>query len=960
MTPALTEAVSKAHEMRLPSPFSLESIDSGTTECTGSQCYTDHSMVLQNSCYRLGYPGSDHTLHTNIANVKHVSSSVLQSSSHFQTVFLLHSNCSLNLHGGHSHPYSLEVKDSCKLRRSFQNGTQLQLGGVCHPKPETQVKRELFPGSVTQLLADVHRLLDVAESSGASDARIPNCKLYGRNSWVGNGIAVQCKPKSAVVLPCSKQSLHGITGVLKSCTISSKEKEAKTRLQQCLSRQHVLDNRAIKTQKHLHALLAKHVVEHCSHQMRCFVKYQLQRMQLLHKLPSCIYNSANKCNDIKSEASIVKLETSLKGDSNGFVSFPPSHELWDFAHCSAGLLSHMERNLDSDVTGSSSDEDLDKHPKEQASFSKPTPEWMWYKDRARIGSRWSWLQAQISQLECKIQRLADIYRQLRTSKRTVILEEFPMAKDLLKQSTPRSDPATTLNTAGTFRPSREAADCSPSNDFEMSPSSPTLLLRNIEKQSAQLTEIVNSLMVPLNLSPTSPPQSSKSYHHKRLANGISLSVLHSREEEYSSKKKLSGQQHMKKRKKDHARVRSPSINIAACTSARSRPLHCLHRRKLYKLYSSCPSNTQVMPPKDAVFQSGHVPTTALPAPPWRCCDFDAKCWIPEMDPSFHPVLSLPSDVALRIHLENMLKNNYELNGYYPLNTVQTDGFKMSLSNESVHFESTFPLHQVSYDSQPASTVSDFTMTPRSSHKPSTQGFMRRRLRGERSYDIDNIVIPMSLVATTKVEKLHYKEILTPSWRVVAVQPFEGLFNDKDELEDLSDEVFSFRHEKHEEKEKAWWSLWVQTKCQRRTSRQGCSSKYPDGVQGHNQQLKENPNSSCSLVYCDSEVIPNTFYLETSGSENTWVPQYSEEEEEEKPEIWEHRVFPLNDEDAAALLSPREPCNCTERPDVPTYRDCSYIHKVGDVCALKTMLTAEEPGKCQATHSSTCSSTLTAM
>ena len=33
-----------------------------------------------------------------------------------------------------------------------------------------------------------------------------------------------------------------------------------------------------------------------------------------------------------------------------------------------------------------------------------------------------------------------------------------------------------------------------------------------------------------------------------------------------------------------------------------------------------------------------------------------------------------------------------------------------------------------------------------------------------SYDIDHIVIPMSMAATTRVERIKYKEILTPSWR----------------------------------------------------------------------------------------------------------------------------------------------------------------------------------------------------
>lgn len=53
-----------------------------------------------------------------------------------------------------------------------------------------------------------------------------------------------------------------------------------------------------------------------------------------------------------------------------------------------------------------------------------------------------------------------------------------------------------------------------------------------------------------------------------------------------------------------------------------------------------------------------------------------------------------------------------------------------------------------------------------------QNLARRRLRSESSYDIDNIVIPMSLVAPAKLEKLQYKEILTPRWRMVVLQPLD--------------------------------------------------------------------------------------------------------------------------------------------------------------------------------------------
>lgn len=37
----------------------------------------------------------------------------------------------------------------------------------------------------------------------------------------------------------------------------------------------------------------------------------------------------------------------------------------------------------------------------------------------------------------------------------------------------------------------------------------------------------------------------------------------------------------------------------------------------------------------------------------------------------------------------------------------------------------------------------------------------RKRKEDDSYDIDNIVIPYSMAASTRVEKLQYKEILTP-------------------------------------------------------------------------------------------------------------------------------------------------------------------------------------------------------
>ncbi|KAG8226010.1 hypothetical protein J437_LFUL015936 [Ladona fulva] len=86
-----------------------------------------------------------------------------------------------------------------------------------------------------------------------------------------------------------------------------------------------------------------------------------------------------------------------------------------------------------------------------------------------------------------------------------------------------------------------------------------------------------------------------------------------------------------------------------------------------------------------------------------------------------------------------------------------------------------------------------------------------RRKRENSYDIDNIVIPYSVAASTRVEKLPYKEILTPKWRVVEPFPPKKLeagdngvvrrSSHESEEEDVSAEAVAERHERCEQEER---------------------------------------------------------------------------------------------------------------------------------------------------------------
>ncbi|XP_041830388.1 KAT8 regulatory NSL complex subunit 1-like isoform X3 [Melanotaenia boesemani] len=109
--------------------------------------------------------------------------------------------------------------------------------------------------------------------------------------------------------------------------------------------------------------------------------------------------------------------------------------------------------------------------------------------------------------------------------------------------------------------------------------------------------------------------------------------------------------------------------------------------------------------------------------------------------------------------------------------------------------------------------------------PSTPQPIKRR-RGESSFDINNIVIPMSVAATTRVEKLQYKEILTPSWRSVDIfsQPITEEESER-EVEDLTDAAFIQLHQPYEDQERSRWTWMALAPAKRRGSR---SYKSVDG------------------------------------------------------------------------------------------------------------------------------------
>ncbi|XP_076198237.1 KAT8 regulatory NSL complex subunit 1-like protein isoform X4 [Aptenodytes patagonicus] len=887
MTPALREAATKGHGIHLSPSLSSRAMESDTALCMENSRAVEEKIkedsIAQITCSVLGFPTAEPNLNlrNDIFSVQHFGSP--PSSNRYQSVLLMSTNSAF------SNKTSKQMKagepDCSKMRNSLHNGADTSFGQISHSEPEEQVKGETFSETTSPNLAEMQRLSNsnVTESSNAEEMQLLNGKWYKKNGFLGRALEVCAETIKGDLL---HQILHGPSEGILSCT----PEEVYARLLQCVTKQQMEISRAKRTQKRLQMLLAKHVIKHCDQQLKCFVKHQLQRMKVFHEPTRFLSSSSLRCAEGWPEKNTTTLESSLSTDVQNGVSIAPG-EIRGFALSTGGLLSRVEKDLDSDATCSSSDEDGEEQTVRTTVEASYTSEWKWLADRARIGSRWTWLQAQISELEYKIQQLTDLHRQIRATK------------------------------------------------------------------SAQLSEIISSLIAPLNLSPASSSLSSKTCRHRQLVNGISFRASDNREVS-SSSSWLLDHQHIKKRRRDRTRLRSLSVaNVS--TSARTRPLHSFQKRKLYRMHGACYWNQQTSPSRDASFPYKTQLPCMVPASAFSSseCSAESKIldYVQELDSSFHPVLSFPSDIPLHIYFETLLRKD-DIKGE-PVDTSSLGvEFKVSPDNDynqhnvsvkqwssgclsnsksqsvsgtsdqlsegrkkrhlsetavgerNTRFE-TFSFQHAEPESHSSfAAVTNVNATSRPTHSTSSQHNSRRRLRSESSYDIDNIVIPMSLVAPSKLEKLQYKEILTPSWRVVEFQPLERSHADEEEIEDLSDEVFSLRHTKYEKRERARWSLWEQSRWPRRNSRS--YSKNADGRHSQDSVQKDHHGSSCASLHCAAEPVPD-LTSEAHSSVCSGIAQLCRESQEAKSGLWELRVFPLKDEEVEALLCQDQITNQTE-------------------------------------------------
>ncbi|XP_040473546.1 KAT8 regulatory NSL complex subunit 1 isoform X3 [Falco naumanni] len=708
-----------------------------------------------------------------------------------------------------------------------------------------------------------------------------------------------------------------------------------------LRRQADIESRARRLQKRLQVVQAKQVERHIQQQLGGFLEKTLSKLPTLDPLRHRSQLMLTR----KAEAALRKAASETvtsEGLSSFLKSDSVSEELERFTASGMANLRSSEQAFDSDVTDSSSggesdveEEELTKADPEQPHVPlRQRAEWRWAADRASIVSRWNWLQAHVSDLEYRIRQQTDIYKQIRANKS--VSGSQPLENlGISAANTPESHPAKPCGAPrpvngviNTLQPGlAEHAQGDGQEAEELLHKKQRLNMVSSSSDGtcvAARTRPVLSCKKRRLVRPSSVMPLSKKVHRNSLVrcscdvNPLcalcgtrSLTTL---EIQYDAPllerlsqldscihpvlsfpddvpTSLHFQSMLKSQwqNKPYEKIKAPkklSLKHRAPmpTSSLSDPARKDRHKLVNSFFTAAKRSHQKIqpdkahrPPLDdftAVSKAERAPERSLVQPP--ACD----------KKRLRDCSSERSEV---------LKHHTDVGGPSYLSAAVTPTPHSPIARQ---------LSTSSEGSAPASTSSQGTS---SAAQP-------RRRRGESSFDINNIVIPMSVAATTRVEKLQYKEILTPSWREVDISALKANPDeDNEEIEDLSDSAFAARHSKCEEMERARWLWSTSMPPQRRGSRSYRSTDgrttpqlgnpstpqpaSPDVGNCHSHSELPHTHSPRSPISPELLCAPLTPLSRDSmrllSSEDTRCSTPEAGLDEQAVQPWERRTFPLS-------------------------------------------------------------------
>ncbi|XP_071459346.1 KAT8 regulatory NSL complex subunit 1 isoform X6 [Marmota flaviventris] len=744
--------------------------------------------------------------------------------------------------------------------------------------------------------------------------------------------------------------LEGKKSPLSSILFSALDSD--TRITALLRRQADIESRARRLQKRLQVVQAKQVERHLQHQLGGFLEKTLSKLPNLESLRSRSQLMLTR----KAEAALRKAAsetTTSEGLSNFLKSDSISEELERFTASGIANLRCSEQAFDSDITDSSSggesdieEEELTRADPEQCHVSlRRRSEWRWAADRAAIVSRWNWLQAHVSDLEYRIRQQTDIYKQIRANKIESVSQPLenhgapvgPISESLSTKSCGALRPVNGV--INTLQP--VLADHIPGDSSDAEEQLHKKQRLNLVSSSSDGTCVAARTRPVLSckkrrlVRPNSiVPLSKKVHRNSTIRSGCDVNPSCA----------LCGS--------GSVSTMLPEIHYEAPLLERLSQLDScvhpvlafpddvpssLHFQSMLKSQWQNKPFDKIKPPKKFSLKHRAPMPGSLPDPTRKDRHKLVNSFLTTAKLSHHQTRP---DRTHRQHLDDVgavpmvervtaPKAERLLNPPPPMHDPNHS--KMRLRDHSsersevlkhhtdvnsssylaaAHHPPHSPLvRQLSTSSDSSAPTSSGSQVTASASQP-----VRRR-RGESSFDINNIVIPMSVAATTRVEKLQYKEILTPSWREVDLQSLKGSPDEEnEEIEDLSDAAFAALHAKCEEMERARWLWTTSMPPQRRGSRSYRSSDgrttpqlgsanpstpqpaSPDVSSSHSLSELSHGQSPRSPISPELHSAPLTPMardtLRHLASEDTRcsTPELGLDEQSVQP--WERRTFPL--------------------------------------------------------------------
>ncbi|KAM4824838.1 KAT8 regulatory NSL complex subunit 1 isoform X2 [Urocitellus parryii] len=744
--------------------------------------------------------------------------------------------------------------------------------------------------------------------------------------------------------------LEGKKSPLSSILFSALDSD--TRITALLRRQADIESRARRLQKRLQVVQAKQVERHLQHQLGGFLEKTLSKLPNLESLRSRSQLMLTR----KAEAALRKAAsetTTSEGLSNFLKSDSISEELERFTASGIANLRCSEQAFDSDITDSSSggesdieEEELTRADPEQCHVSlRRRSEWRWAADRAAIVSRWNWLQAHVSDLEYRIRQQTDIYKQIRANK----IES--VSQPLENHGAPVGPVSESLSTksCGALRPVNGVintlqpvlADHIPGDSSDAEEQLHKKQRLNLVSSSSDGTCVAARTRPVLSckkrrlVRPSSiVPLSKKVHRNSTIRSGCDvnpscalcgsgsvntmLPEIHYEAPLLERLSQLDSCVHPVLAFPDDV---PSSLHFQSMLKSQwqNKPFDKIKPPKKFSLKHRAPMPGNLPDPtrKDRHKLVNSFLTTAKLSHHQTRPDrthrqhLDDVGTVPMVErvtaPKAERLLNPPPPVHDPNHSKMRLRDHSsERSEVLKHHTDVNSSSYLAAAHHPPHSPLVRQLSTSSDSSAPTSSGSQVTA---SASQP-----IRRR-RGESSFDINNIVIPMSVAATTRVEKLQYKEILTPSWREVDLQSLKGSPDEEnEEIEDLSDAAFAALHAKCEEMERARWLWTTSMPPQRRGSRSYRSSDgrttpqlgsanpstpqpaSPDVSSSHSLSELSHSQSPRSPISPELHSAPLTPMardtLRHLASEDTRcsTPELGLDEQSVQP--WERRTFPL--------------------------------------------------------------------